>query len=78
MIPSGQDGFEPDEGLTDEPLLPAHAAFVVQLGRVRDPDEFRFVGRLEHILSGRQARFSSQAEMIEAIRRLLQETDPRD
>lgn len=44
--------------------LPAHYAFVVQLGRDADPAQGRFVGQIEHLASGRQRRFFSQQEMV--------------
>ena len=44
--------------------LPAHYAFVVQLGRDTDPARGRFLGQIEHLASGRQQRFSSQQEML--------------
>jgi len=51
--------------------LPAHYAFVVQLGRESDPALGRFVGQIEHLASGRQGRFSSQQEMLAFLERTL-------
>jgi hypothetical protein len=56
----------------DAPLSP-HRAFVVQF---REPGEARskyFVGRVEHIVSGQAIRFSSTAELLAFIDRVLTE-----
>lgn len=60
----------------EKPLapLPAHYAFVVQLGRESDPALGRFVGQIEHLTSGRQGRFSSQQEMFAFLESALAQT----
>lgn len=55
-----------------EPALPAWKAFVVQFSRDTDGDS-RFSGRVEHLQSGRHARFASVEELTDALRRLLEE-----
>jgi len=54
------------------PTLPAWKAFVVQFSletaRVR-----ACAGRVEHLSSGRRARFSSAAELLAALDKLLAE-----
>ncbi|MBX3028312.1 hypothetical protein KF840_25760 [bacterium] len=55
-----------------EPALPAWKAFVVQFSREADGTA-QFCGRVEHLQSGRRARFTSAEELTAAIRRLLQE-----
>lgn len=61
----------PQPGETALAPLPAHYAFVVQLGRDSDPALGRFVGQIEHLASGRQGRFSSQQEMLAFLERTL-------
>ena len=56
----------------EEPTLPAWKAFVVQFARMSDGVPV-FSGRVEHMSSGRRARFESPAELVEALRRLLDE-----
>jgi len=45
---------------------------VVQFARMSD-DVPAFSGRVEHMSSGRRARFESPEELVEALRRLLDE-----
>lgn len=55
-----------------EPTLPAWKAFVVQFSHDADGSA-RFCGRVEHLQSGRRARFNSADELSAALRRLLEE-----
>ncbi len=57
---------------SDAPTLPAWKAFVVQFNREAD-GAAQFSGRVEHLQSGRRARFTSAEELTAALRRLLQE-----
>ncbi len=52
--------------------LPARCAFVVQLSRDSDPGEGPCIGQIEHLSSGRQARFANPEEMLTFMRELLQ------
>ncbi len=51
--------------------LPAHYAFVVQLGRDSSPALGHFVGQIEHLASGRQGRFSTRQEMLAFLDHML-------
>jgi len=51
--------------------LPAERAFVVQLRAASVPAGELFVGRAEHMASGSAARFTSAAELIAFITRML-------
>jgi hypothetical protein len=59
-----------------EPSLPAWRAFVVQFARMADGVPV-FSGRVEHMSSGRRARFESPEELVETLRRLLDEVGGR-
>ncbi len=66
---------ETNAPLASEPKLaplPAHYAFVVQLGRDSDPALGRFVGQIEHLASGQQGRFFNQQEMLAFLERMLE------
>ena len=60
-----------------EPALPVWRAFVVQFaqdragGRRRRPGTFS--GRIEHLSSGRRARFESPDELVATLTQLLEE-----
>lgn len=60
------------------PELPAWKAFVVQFSREADVKTGIFSGRIEHLNSGRRARFTSAADLVKLLERLLAEigTDP--
>lgn len=51
--------------------LPAARAFVVQLRAETEPAGELFVGRAEHLASGTAERFTSAAELIGFITRML-------
>jgi hypothetical protein len=46
---------------------------VVQLQADADPAAGRFLGRVEHVTSGRAARFSGVEELVAFVSRLLRE-----
>ncbi|HYC55041.1 MAG TPA: hypothetical protein VEL28_08895 [Candidatus Binatia bacterium] len=57
----------PDAGaLEARPLapLPSDYAFLVQLGRDTDFGAGMLVGQIEHLVSGRQARFAGREQML--------------
>jgi hypothetical protein len=56
-----------------EPTLPAWKAFVVQFSRETRPGGGVVAGRVEHISSGRRARFATPDELIAALATLLDE-----
>jgi hypothetical protein len=53
--------------------LPTAKAFVLQLSRETGPTLQPFTGRVEHLSSGRRARFSTLDEFQAAVSRLLRE-----
>ena len=54
-------------------MLPVWKAFVVQFSRETNPRARKFSGRVEHMSSGRRARFTSAPELLAALRTLLVE-----
>lgn len=58
-----------DDSASAKPLpeLPAWRAFVVQFSR----EEGVFSGRIEHLSSGRRARFSSRDELVATLAAFL-------
>ena len=58
---------------TDAPELPTGKAFVVQLSRETGPRLQPFTGRVEHLATGRRARFASFEDFQAAMIRLLAE-----
>jgi hypothetical protein len=55
------------------PTLPAWKAFVVQFTREAGTTPGTFAGRVEHLSSGRRARFGSPAELLTILEQLLDE-----
>ena len=51
--------------------LSVHRAFVVQLRAETDVEQGRFVGRVEHVVSGQAAQFQSLEELLAFIARVL-------
>jgi len=62
-------------GGAEVPSLPAWKAFVVQFSRETNPRAGTFSGRVEHMSSGRQARFASKRELFAALEKLLGERE---
>ena len=63
-----------DRGASKEgPTLPPWKAFVVQFSRETSTGTGVFSGRIEHLNSGRRARFASKDELLENLIRLLDE-----
>ena len=56
--------------------LPAAFAFVVQFGVASEPEGEHMTGRIEHVISGRQRRFTNSAELLAALREMLIMTTP--
>ena len=54
-------------------VLPVWKAFVVQFSRETNPHTRKFSGRVEHMSSGRRARFASSRELLAVLGRLLRE-----
>lgn len=55
------------------PELPAWKAFVVQFNRETQAHGATFGGRIEHLSSGRRARFESAGDLLAALEKLLAE-----
>jgi hypothetical protein len=55
------------------PELPAWKAFVVQFSRETGTPAGIFAGRVEHLSSGRRARFHSQEELVAILEKLVGE-----
>ncbi len=63
------------EGAPAKPIpeLPAWKAFVVQFSRESATDAGIFAGRIEHLSSGRRARFNSPEELLIVLKQQLEE-----
>jgi hypothetical protein len=58
------------------PTLPAWKAFTVQFSTETDASSGLFSGRVEHLNSGRRARFGSRQELLAVLERLLDQIEP--
>ena len=68
---SGEHG----QGGSDAPSLPVSRAFVVQFSADTLPSMNRFMGRVEHIESGRSRRFATLYELVAFVTSCLEEPD---
>ena len=59
----------PEGGIV--PALPVWKAFVVQFSRETRARSGPFAGRVEHMSSGRRARFASAQQLVAALRKLI-------
>ena len=59
----------------DQPSLPTQRAFVVQLHSESKLAKGQFKGRVEHIVSGQSAHFSSMKALKAFMQRVLAEAD---
>lgn len=57
----------------DLPRFPSGRAFVVQFASGSDIDADRYVGRVEHVVSGRGERFASRDELLRFMARILRD-----
>jgi hypothetical protein len=57
----------------DAPSLPVYKAFVVQFTRETRSQAGIFSGRVEHMSSGRRARFASKQELLAGLETMLDE-----
>ncbi len=55
------------------PRFPSRRAFVVQFANGGDPEAGRYVGRVEHVVSGRGRRFRSRAELLRFMATMLRD-----
>ena len=51
--------------------LPTKLAFVVQLGEAADVSPPHVFGHVEHVASGRRRRFRSEADLLAALRDMM-------
>ena len=59
--------------LEHSPAFAPAQAFVVQFGRETDPDAGHMAGRVEHVVSGKVARFQSVDELMAFMTAVLRE-----
>jgi hypothetical protein len=57
----------------DQPSLPTHQAFVVQLHAESKIEKGQFKGKVEHIVSGQSTHFSSMKALKAFMHRVLTE-----
>jgi hypothetical protein len=62
---------------SNAPELPTGKAFVLQLSRDTGPTLQPFAGRVEHLASGRRARFATFEDFRAVVIRLLREAGSR-
>ena len=58
--------------------LPSHRAFLVHLSSDADPARDFFCGRVEHVKSGRRARFNGAEELHFFLTQVLEEEEASD
>ena len=68
---SGSADYPAPRRAADGPALPYAKAFVVQFTAQTDAQLEHATGRVEHLLSGRRARFASTADLLACIVALL-------
>jgi hypothetical protein len=61
-----------------DPSLPADRAFVIRFRAGVDPTQERLDGRIDHVVSGRGLRFTSYAEALAFMQRVLTEARPTE
>jgi hypothetical protein len=66
-----------DPSVRHEPLLPSERAFVLQLYADATVEADRFMGRVEHVVSGQATHFHTVAELLAFIARVLDEQHGR-
>jgi hypothetical protein len=60
-----------NQQLSDLHSLPVQRAFVVQLGAATVVGQQRFLGRVEHVISGQAAHFATLEELLAFMARVL-------
>ena len=70
----GEDAPVPQTSSTG-PLLPTQLAFVVQFAVETAVGRGRFVGRVEHVVSGQAAHFHTLDELLACLVRMLTALD---
>jgi len=64
-------------GGEEVPALPVWKAFVVQFSRETNRETGTFSGRVEHMSSGRRARFGSSQELVAVLGTMLDQLGER-
>ncbi|MGH8601393.1 MAG: hypothetical protein ACREXR_00985 [Gammaproteobacteria bacterium] len=64
------------EKFTTTSAYPSDGAFVLQFHREADLGAGRFLGRIEHVASGRAGHFHSSEELVAFVAARLGEVDP--
>jgi len=59
----------------NQPALPTHRAFVVQLHAESKIEKGQFKGKVEHIVSGQSTHFSSMKALKAFMQRVLADAD---
>lgn len=62
----------------DAPRFPSGGAFVVQFATGADIEADRYVGRVEHVVSGRGERFATRDELLRFMARILRDGPEAD
>ena len=75
--PNGGAPSGATNGSSELPALPVARAFVLQFGRETDPDSGLFIGRIEHVVSGRRTRFETPEAFLAFVRTILTESPER-
>jgi hypothetical protein len=75
MRRSHRSGAVASDSAEPASVLPAWKAFVVQLSLDTVPGTPVFAGRVEHLSSGRRARFGSRDELLAVVDRLLRDIE---
>jgi hypothetical protein len=65
----------PSSGKGESPAFPVHKAFVLQFSRESRTQTGIFSGRVEHMSSGRRARFVSAEELVAFLAKTLDEVE---
>lgn len=71
------NGAKAWHGAPEAPEFPTNLTLVLQLSRDTGPTLRPFAGRLEHLSTGRRARFDSLEAFQAAVMRLLDEAKPK-
>lgn len=53
------------------PLFPSNRAFLVQFSRDTSDEPKPYIGRIEHVVSGRSAQFATREDLIDFIDQIL-------
>ncbi|HZR80546.1 MAG TPA: hypothetical protein VFD92_05555 [Candidatus Binatia bacterium] len=77
MDEGGESSRSGDANGREQPLYPSSRAFVVQFTRVGAGDQASVTGRVEHVQSGRSARFRSRDDLVEFMDGVLKDLEER-